>query len=160
MNYTDGSSGLFDKLGKLIVLINSLETFNFTTLQAIVDEIVTTVYASTTANETYARELKKKIFEANNSLNNISMQSMNMLLPLLNPILQQELDEEESFYSDDLNKMLIYLLYIMNRDSKSINQSSISTFTIADDAGNTGDHEVFISKYAPNEQDDELAGTL
>lgn len=145
----DSGAGLFDKLGPLVRVINLFEEFEVGTLQT----KLTAIYGKLeTANEYDDRA--RQLFYAIDAEEKGSLRSWKQdMLALIQPILTQEMSEAENFFSSDIDELLKYLIFCMNRDSETVDGSTITiTGPAAGTPTPTGDFSVVASKYASTVQ--------
>lgn len=150
----DSGSGLFDKLGPLVRVINLFESFETGDLQT----KLTAIYNKLeTANE-YDDRARLEFYRQDSALKSMLRSWKQDMVSLVTPILTQEMHEGESFYSKDINELLAYLKFCMLRDSETVDGSTI---TVTGPAAGTnritggtivGNFSVVASKYYPTAQ--------
>jgi len=145
----DSGAGLFDKLGVLVRAINIFETFETGSLATAMSELLGKMEEA----NSYDENAKTLFFQIDNEFEGQLVSFRQRMLSMIQPIIQQELDEEEDFYSSDLTAMLDFLIWAMNRDVQTVDQSTITlTGPAAGTPAPTGNFSIVASDFASTVQ--------
>lgn len=147
LTYT-GGSGLFDKLGVLIRVIDIIEAFETGTLATKQANILAEIE---TTNE-YDDAARRVFYSLADSQTKTLRAWKQDLLALVQPIITQAMHDEETFFSQNLTDLLNYLKFCMIRDSKTVDQSETTLTGPAAGGSPTGNFSVVASKYASTVQ--------
>lgn len=148
IDYASGS-GIFDKIGALIHAVNIIETFETGTLQT----KLSAIQAKLETTNDYDDQARRLFYQIDNEEKSSLRSWKQDMIALVQPLLTQEMNEAETYFSQDINDLLKYLVFCMRRDSASVDGSTI-TFTgpAAGSPSPTGNFSLLASKYYPTVQ--------
>lgn len=148
IDYNSGS-GIFDKLGVLINVINMFETFETGTLQT----KLTALYGKLETTNDFDDQARRLFYQIDAEEKGALRSWKSDMLSLVQPLLTQELNEAETYFSQDINDLLKYLIFCMKRDAASVDGSTITlTGPSAGSPSPTGNFTLVVSKYYPTVQ--------
>lgn len=149
----DGSGGLFTKLGTIIRASNLFEEQETTNTANYLYKEMTDLQAKLESDNKYDDRSRLEFYQTWDEFNNILRNWKRDITDLILPVLREALDSDENFHSSDLLTMLNYLVFCMNRDSKTVKQNTVTiTGPTAGSPSPSGNFTVVSSKYKPTAQ--------
>lgn len=141
----DSGSGLFDKIGPVVAIVNLLDTFETSTsagnLQKELSDIESALETDKTGDVEALTLLLRKWDNYRQTLHSMKV----LIASLTEPLLASEIVSAENLHSDDLQSMLTRLVELLIRDGRKVTSNTVSSTTTPDSPTPTGTFKFYSS---------------